>query len=90
MLGYTFNAAVLMLGVFFISISIMVFMIIVGANNTDKKYRLEKLYTHPMIEDILQQAPNEIVSLFQAAVHDTNNIDPYMLEYLEFYIHKAK
>lgn len=90
MLGYTFNAVVLMLGVFMFSISIMVFMLIVGANNNDKKYRLEKLYTHPMIEEILQQAPNEIVSLFRAAVYDTSNIDPYMLEYLEFYIHKAK
>lgn len=90
MLSYTFNAVVLMLGMFFLSTTVMGVMIIVGASNTDKKYRLEKLYTHPMIEDILQQAPNEIVSLFQTAVHDTSNIDPFMLEYLEFYIHKAK
>ena len=90
MLGYTFNAVILILGVFMFSISIMVFMLIVGSNNNNKKYRLQQLYQHPMIEEVLQQAPNEIVSLFRIAVHDTSNIDSYMLEYLEFYIHKAK
>ena len=90
MLGYTFNAVVLMLGVFMFSISIMVFMLIVGSNNNSKKYRLEQLYKHPLINDILHQAPNEIVSLFYTAVNDTSNIDPYMLEYLEFYTQKAK
>ena len=89
MLSYTFNAVVLMLGMFFLSITVMVAMIIAGVAD-DKQYRLKQLCQHPMIEEVLQQAPNEIVSLFRTALYDTSNIDTYMLEYLEFYTQKAK
>lgn len=89
MLSYTFNAVVLMLGMFFLSITVMVVMIIVGVAD-DKQYRLQQLLKNPIIGDVLHQVPNEITVLFYRAVEDNTQIDTYMLEYLEFYTQKAK
>jgi hypothetical protein len=56
----------------------------------DKKNRLQQLLKHPLIGEILHQAPNEITVLFYKAIDDNSNIDTYMLEYLESYTLKAK
>jgi hypothetical protein len=90
MLGYTLTTVTVMLGVFMFSLSVMVFMLIVAAGQQDKQDRLQQLLKHPLIGDIVQQAPNEITVLFYRAIDDNSNIDSYMLEYLESYIHKAK